>query len=535
MQSIDEKGPLVMSDIPNVLTPSGLKRRSLLGGAAAFGLAVPFAGALGRARAADATPVKGGHLKIGMSGGQSSDSLDPALLTNYAPTLFNYCWGETLINVGLDGTPQPNLAESWTSSKDAKIWTLKIRKGVTFHNGQTMTADDCVKTLQRHMDPKTKSGALGVLGGIASVATDGDAMVITLSGANADLPLLVTDYHLVVQPGGGIDKPTAGIGTGPYKVGNVQPGVRYSGTKYAGYWNSDLGHVESVDVIVMNDDTARTAALQSGQVHIINQVDPKIVSFMKRNPRVVIETVAGRGQNIFNMFCDTGPFKSNDVRMALKLAMDREQLTKQIMLGYASIGNDFPINKAYPLFPSDIPQRTCDPDKAKFFYKKSGNTDPIVLRSAEVAFSGAVDAATLFQQQAQKAGIPVQVVREPDDGYWSNVWNKKPFSASYWGGRATQDQMYSTAYLSKADWNDTHFFHPEFDTMLLQARGELDTAKRAEMYHDMGMLVRDQGGSLLPFFNDFIDARSSTVMGWVSDPNGPLSNYQAPLRVWLKA
>jgi peptide/nickel transport system substrate-binding protein len=528
-----------MSDEPNATVSQaghlGLRRRSLLGGAAAFGLAAPFAGSLRGAKAATGAPVKGGNLKIGMSGGESSDSLDPALLTNYAPTLFVYCWGDTLVNVDVDGTALPNLAESWSSTPDAKVWSLKIRKGVTFHNGQALTADDAVKTLQRHMNPATKSGAAGVLGGFASVALDGDMVKITLSGANADLPLILTDYHLIIQPGGGIDKPTAGIGTGPYKVGNVQPGVRYSASKYAGYWNNDLGHVDSIDVIVMNDDTARSAALQSGQVHIINQVDPKVVGFMKRDPRVIIENVAGRGQNIFNMFCDTSPFKSNDLRMALKLAMDREQLTQQIMLGYASIGNDFPINKAYPLFPSDIPQRICDPDKAKFFYKKSGNTDPIVLRSAQVAFAGAVDAATLFQQQAQKAGIPVQVVREPDDGYWSNVWDKKPFSASYWGGRATQDQMYSTAYYSKAAWNDTHFFRPDFDALMFQARAELDKSKRAEIYHTMGLMVRDEGGSLLPFFNDFIDAHSDRVMGWVADPNGPLSNYQAPLRCWLKA
>src|SRR3546814_4285170 len=95
---------------------------------------------------------------------------------------------------------------------------------------------------------------------------------------------------------------------------------------------------------------------------------------------------------------------------------------------------------------------------------------------------------------------------EPGDGYWSNVWNAQPFSTSYWGGRPTQDQMYTTAYYSEADWNDTRFFRPDFDKLLLSARAELDQAKRASMYREMAIMVRDEGGVILPMFNDFINA-----------------------------
>ena len=83
---------------------------------------------------------------------------------------------------------------------------------------------------------------------------------------------------------------------------------------------------------------------------------------------------------------------------------------------------------------------------------------------------GAVDAAALFQQSCQAAGIPLEIKREPNDGYWSEVWNVQPFCCSYWGGRPVQDQMFSTAYLSSADWNDTRFFNEQFDQLLLAAR-----------------------------------------------------------------
>ena len=128
------------------------------------------------------------------------------------------------------------------------------------------------------------------------------------------------------------------------------------------------------------------------------------------------------------MHCNTAPFDNNDLRMALKLAMDREEMVDKILRGYGSVGNDFPINSAYPLFSDDIEQRKFDPDKAAFHYKKSGHYGSVLLRTSDVAFPGAVDAAQLYQQSCAKAGITIEVKREPGDGYWSEVWNKQPFS-----------------------------------------------------------------------------------------------------------
>src|SRR5690606_27931677 len=145
-----------------------------------------------------------------------------------------------------------------------------------------------------------------------------------------------------------------------------------------------------VEIIVINDPTARTAALQGGQVNMINRVEPKIVDLIKRVPGVTIQTVSGRGFYPFNMFIDTAPFDNNDLRMALKLAMDREELLEKILRGYGEVGNDFPINKAYPLFSDDIEQRKFYPEKAAEYYKKSGHCGSILLRTSDVAFHGAV-------------------------------------------------------------------------------------------------------------------------------------------------
>ncbi len=516
------------------VTAGKMSRREFMGKAAALGVSAVMASTMFADAARAAGPQSGGTIKVGCSGGESSNTLDPALVASEVPLNVLRHWGDTLVQVTPSGDIEMRLAESVESSADAKTWRFDIRKGVEFHNGKTLTPDDVLKTLQRHSDEKATSGALGIVKGIESMRVDGNVVELTLSTANADLPYLMNDYHLVIQPGGGIDDPTAGIGTGGYTVDVNEPGVRHTFKKWANDWDSGRGHADSTEILVINDATARTAALQSGQVHMINRVDPKVAKLLDRAPNLAVRNVSGRGHYVFIMRIETAPFDNNHLRLALKLAINREEMVDKILRGYGGIGNDFPINAAYPLFDDTIPQRSYDPEAAAKHYKLSGHDgSPIILRTADGAFPGAVDAAALFQQSAQAAGIPLEIKREPNDGYWSEVWNKQPFCASYWGGRPVQDQMYSTAYLSTADWNDTEFKRPDFDALLLEAKAELDLVKRKALYSKMANMVRDEGGLILPMFNDFVDAVSDKIGGYDPDPNGELMNSFAAIKTWL--
>ena len=435
-----------------------MTRREFVGRTTALGVSAGLATALFTKAAPAQEAKKGGVLKVGMQGGESTNSLDPALAASEVPFQVNMTWGEMLVDVNPDGSLDMRIAEEVSSSPDATEWKFKIRAGVEYHGGGTVTAEDVVATLKRHTDEKAQSGALGIVQGITEMKAEGDMVTLKLGAANADLPYLMGDYHLMIQPGGGVDNPAAGIGAGPYEVVVNEPGVRHTFKKFANYFDSSIGHADEVEILVINDSTARTAALQSGQVHMINRVDPKIVELLKGVPGVSIKSVAGRGHYVFIMHVDKAPFDNNDMRMALKHAINRQEMVDKILGGLGSRGNDFPINAAYPLFDDSIEQRDYDAAKAAEYYAKTGHDgSPIILRAAPGAFPGAVDAANLFAASAKAAGIPLEVKLEPDDGYWSNFWNVEPFCASYWGGRPVQDQMYTTAYLSTADWNDTKF------------------------------------------------------------------------------
>ncbi|NOD34598.1 MULTISPECIES: ABC transporter substrate-binding protein [unclassified Ruegeria] len=516
------------------VTAGKMTRREFMGKAAALGVSAAMASTMFADAARAAGPVKGGTFKMGVQGGESTNTQDPALWSSDVPIAGGQQWGETLVEVNGKGELEGLVAESWEGSADAKTWRFKVRQGIEFSNGKTVTPEDIMRTMERHTNEDSQSGALGIVQGIESMRVDGDTFEVTMEIGNADLPYLLADYHLKIQPDGGFDDPNSAVGTGPYVLESDEPGVRMQFVRNPNYWGGDaFAHYDSVEVITLNDATARTAALQSGQVDIINRVEPKIAQLLDRAPNLSVQNVSGRGHYVFIMHVDTAPFDANELRLALKYAINREEMVDKILRGYGGIGNDMPINAAYPLFDDSIPQREYDPAKAAEHYKKSGHDgSPIILRTADGAFPGAVDAAALFQQTAQAAGIPLEVKREPNDGYWSEVWNVQPFCASYWSGRPVQDQMYATAYLSTADWNDTRFKRPEFDEMLLAARSELDDAKRKEIYSKMGMMVRDEGGLILPMFNDFIDAVSNEVQGYVPDPNGAMMYWYASKFTW---
>ena len=509
-----------------------ITRREFMGRAAALGVSAAAANLMLAEAVRAAGPQKGGTIRMGLQGGSTTDSLDPALSTNQVALMLIRFWGEPLVELADDGGLAGKVAESWEGSADAGTWTFTLRDGITFSNGQSVTAQDVIDTIDRHAGEDSKSGALGIVKGIKNVTADGRNVIIELDGPNADLPYLMADYHLVIQPGGGKDAPDAAIGTGPYIIRESEMGVRFIAEKNPNYWG-DLGNAETLELIVINDSTARVAALQSGQVDVIDRVPPRTAGLVDRAPNITVRRTAGPGQYVFVAHVNTAPFDNRDVMMALKYGINRQEMVDKVLFGYGSVGNDTPINSSYPLY-TEFEQREYDPDKAAHHWKKSGHDQPILLRTSDNSFPGAPDAAALFQQSTAGAGVPMEIKREPNDGYWSEVWNNKPFATSYWGGRPTQDQMFTTAYLSTADWNDTRFNNAQFDQLLVAARAELDVAKRTQMYADMGSIVRDEGGLICPMFNDFVDAHSDRIAGWVDNAKGfALMNSYAPMKMWV--
>ena len=505
-----------IKDLEKRLREGRIDRRDFLLGATALGVSAAAASAFaGKARAA---PKKGGRLRVAITGGGTGDVLDPAqTLDSY---MINVSFGQlrnNLTEIASNGDLVGELAESWDASADAATWTFKLRQGVEFHNGKTLDADDVVASFNHHRGEDTKSAAKGIIAPIEDIKADGkDTVVFKLSGGSADFPYLVSDYHLVICPakdGGGMDW-ESGVGTGGYVLEKFDPGVRTSTNRNPNYWKQDRAHFDSIETLYIADVGARTSALKTDEIDVMSRADLKTVSLLKRSSSIQVFKTTGNQHTTLPMDTRKAPYDNNHVRLALKYAIDREQWLKVILKGYGELGNDFPIGPAnqFRATAAEIPQRAYDPDKAKFHLKKAGLDNLAVqLHIADTAFEGAVDAVTLYRESAKAAGIDLKIVREPNDGYWSNVWLKKPWSGSYWGGRPTEDWMFSQVYSEGADWNETFWSHERFNKLLVEARAELDQKKRRELYVEMQRIVHDEGGSVIPLFMSYVHAASTKI------------------------
>ena len=464
-----------------------------------------------------ATPQSGGTFRQALTGGGSGDVLDPAkTLDSY---MINVSFGQlrnNLTEVMPDGSIVGELAESWEASDDAAQWRFKLRSGVEFHNGKSLTAEDVVASFNHHRGEDTGSAAKGIVAAITDIRADGDVVVFDLDGGNADFPFIVSDYHLVICPAkddGSMDW-ESGVGTGAYVLESFEPGVNTVVKRNPNYWKEGRAFFDSVENLFVADVAARTNGLRSDELDSISNLDLKTIHLLKRDPNLQIVPTNGNKHCTIPMHCDVAPFDDINVRLAVKLAVDREEWLQKILKGLGEIGNDSPIGPAniYRATADEIPQRAYDPEKAKWHLKQAGHEGlSLTLHTADSAFEGAVDAAELYSQSAKSAGLEITVQREPDDGYWSNVWLVKPWSASYWGGRPTEDWMFSQVYSAGADWNESHWDNARFNELLVQARGELDETKRRDMYVEMQRLCNEDGGAVVPLFMAYTQAMRGRV------------------------
>jgi peptide/nickel transport system substrate-binding protein len=507
-----------IKDLEKAAREGKLDRRDFMKRAAALGLAAPFAASLLSQSVQAAMPKRGGSFIMGTAHGSTTDSLDPGTHENGFMQNMVYTYTNNLFEVDNNGDVIPELAESYEAKDGAKTWVIKLKKGIEFHNGKTLTPEDVIASLNHHRGEDTKSAGKSLLEPVVEMKKTGpNEVTFKLNAGNADFPFILSDYHFIIVPefNGKADW-QAGFGTGGYIIERFEPGVRTTYKRNPNYFKSDRAHFDEVELIALVDTTSRQNAVMNKEVHAINRVDPKTVHLLGRNPNLSILEVTGTLHYTFPMRVDQKPFDNYDLRMAVKLAVDREALVQKILLGHGALGNDHPISQTQANHNDEMPQRKYDPDMAKFHLKKAGMEGVTLdLGTSEAAFSGAVDAALLIKDSASRAGINVNVVREPKDGYWANVWNKKAWCACYWGGRPTVDWMFTSAYVADSNWNDTAWTKgpavERFNKLVVEARSELDAKKRRQMYYEAQVIVNDDGGALIPMFANNIHAVDKKV------------------------
>lgn len=491
---------------------------------------------LGDAAHAQAAPMpkRGGKLRAASSNSSVSDTLDPAKGSNSGDYIRQFMFYSGLTELSAKMRAEPALAESF-DSKDGIDWTFRLRKGVTFHDGKALTAQDVVYSLSRHKLPETGSQVKVLADQFAEVkAVDANTVQIVLTGPNVDLPsILGTSHFLIVQDG--TKDFSKGIGTGPFKCTEFTPARRAVGVRNPNFWKPGKPYLDQVELLGLTDAAARLNGLLAGDLQLISSVQSSDAHrLMQSKKHAVLETKAGMYSDLI-VRVDGAPGNNPDFVAAMRYLQPRERIVKTALNGYGTIANDHPVPPWHPFYATGLPQRPYDLDRAKFHVKKGklqGMGGELVCSEP---IEGSVEGAQLLQQGGNQVGLKLNVRRVPYDGYWSQHWMKHPLSYGSVNPRPTLDMLFSQFYLSSSRWNESGWKNAQFDQLLVASRAETDEAKRKKMYGDMQVLIAEHCGTIVPAFVSFLDGYDRRVKGLESNPMGMLMGYRFAEFVWLEA
>lgn len=489
-----------------------LTRRRILQAGGVLGVAALLTACGGESPGAQPSTATGGTLRVGALGRTGAITRDPhGTQSNESDYLILSLLYDTLTIPALKPNTAPRLAASWTHSDDLKTWRFELAQGATFHDGSPVTAQDAVFSLRRLRE--TPAGASRLPGIEArNITADGDRTVVLVSDyANAELPLL-TRLTTFVVPDGTTDQDIAKApGTGPFKLDWYRDGnarlVRNDD------WYGGEIHLDAIEVKIFESPQALANALLAGQLDLASNVGA--VAARTAAGRADIQTVRRPNDMAMPIVMRTadGPFADPRVREALRLAVDREAMVRQVLSGYGSVANDV-LGTGDPAYDRSLPQRTRDLDKARRLLQEAGfDTSKTYELLTTEDISGLAESATLFATQAREAGVDIKVVKQESATFWDKTWLHGDLYTTYWGTNDSVVFFASKTMVSGSGQNETGWKDPEFDAAYQKAIGTADPAGRAELLRELQKIEYERSGYLLWGMADGIDLARSAVQG----------------------
>jgi peptide/nickel transport system substrate-binding protein len=491
-------------------------------------------GASFEAAAQAAAPTKGGVLRVSFSG--SPRLLDPPITGSLEEWVVTSWLYNNLTRVDSKLQVQPDLAESWTAANGGTEWTFKLAKGVKFHSGKEMTAEDVAYSINRILDPNTKSRGRGGIGPVTKIdVIDPYTVKFTLGKPIAEFPANLTlPYARIVPKDTKVNLNTAEDGTGPFILKEFVVGEKVVVERNPNYFRKGLPHVDAVQVQVYSDATAELNALKEGKTDIMWQVRPEQVKQLTGVPAVRVEQTPSGSFVAIVMRSDKPPFDNPLVRKALKLTLDRKQVVEAALSGQGTIGNDQSLPPTSPIYNSVVKAPARDVAQAKKLLAQAGHPNGVkVTLYTSDARVGMLPLALMTQQMARDAGFDINIQTVPWDVFLNTIWEKQNFYVNNWFARPTNDTSISPFFMTRdkgGSLNDYFYSNPEVDKILGEAQGELDAEKRKQLYGKAQALISAEGPAIIPFFKNNISAFRLSVQGFTVDPGINLTAEQ----IWLR-
>ena len=531
------------------LAEGQISRREFVRFATLIGMTAPAAYAFVGARytpaaAQTASMPKGGTLRLGT---RVKALNDPA----------TYSWGgynsnvtrqvcEYLTLTDQKNVTHPYLLESWEPSEDLKTWTLKIRQGVKWHNGDDFTADDVMWNLKRLTDPAVGSSFIGLIQDFmlkkvpngtdkdgkpatklewwdANAIEKVDDHTIRLNGQVPQVAIPEYLFHypaLMLYPG---DKGVFGIGsqgTGAFTMTEYQIGKIATVTAAKSYWGSGP-YLSSMQFIDLGDDAATgISAMASHQIDGLVVADPSQAPALQAMSFLELHKVGSAQCAVLKFHVDQKPWNDAKVRMAMRLGLDNKSFIELALRGLGTLGQDCHVSPVLPDY-GKVPDINRDVDQAKKLLAEAGYPNGLQTELAVPSDMGWIVAqCQAAVEQWKDIGVQVKLNVMPGAEYW-NVWTKVPFGCTIWYHRPLGVMLLNLAYRTGVPWNETGYSNPEFDTLLNQAGGILESKKRAEVMAKLQTILQTDGPMAQPMFAEAFTFMDKKVKGFKMHP----SNY----------
>jgi peptide/nickel transport system substrate-binding protein len=532
---------LELGDVENALLDDLLTgridRRIFLRHATRLGIGLPLLRVLTAAtglgfsphRAAAASPVAAGSAgaRVTAAIAMPHGAIDPLLVNDSGSYQLIFQVAEYLCVTEPDLTLKPVLAESWSHNQDGSVWTFKLRRGVKFHNGEEMRAEDVVATFDRLADARGVSNALSVFKGLLSKGgtrkVDDYTVAFHLETPNGNFPYAISidNYNAVILPANYHQNYESDfMGTGPFRIERYRPREGATFVRNPDYWGPKA-LPERIEFKFYSDIQPRLLALQTGEVDILDAVPVVMSPAIRANPDITIMQVRSANHRQLHMRCDVAPFADKRVRQALALSLDRKKLVDGLCRGMGVIGNDSPFTPLYPSTDPTVPQRSQDIGKAKQLMAAAGLAAGFDITLTTEQYTDIPEYAQLVQNFAKPVGIRISLKVETQSLYYGKSipgqsdWLDSTLGITDYAHRGVPNTLLGNPLLSHGPWNAAHFASAAYDAMVPRYVKALDLQAQRSAARDIQELLLDETPLIISYFPDLLVPVRKGVTGLV--------------------
>ncbi len=507
-----------------------------LGAAAAATVATAALGGCGSSSTPTTTtagtkPRRGGTLRAALAGGASSDTLNPLYPVRSIDNARIYSLFDPLVTFTPTAGLELALADEITPNAGATAWTVRVRQGVTFHDGRELTADDVIYTFRQILNPKSPgagASSLALIDAAGMRSVDKYTALVPCKAPFSTFVEVLPNYYFNIIPTG--FDPSRPIGTGPFRYQSFTPGVQSTFVRNDDYWMSGLPYADELVISDYADETSQINALLSNQADVIDQLTaPSINTVSSGGGQPLVAN--GGGFTPFTMRVDKPPFNDPRVRRAVRLLIDRTTMREQIFESHGLIGNDlFGIWDS--VYDSGIAQMEQDIGQAKALLKQAGREDLTISLTTAPIYQGTVQAAEVLKQQAAAGGVTIDLNVVTTDVLYGPSYLSWSFAQDYWYYSPYFPQV-ALASLPTSPFNETHYDDTAFNDLYSSALASTDESRRRSLAEDMQQITYATDSYIIPYFPAVIDAYATHVHGLVPSKTGVPLNTFGFKYIWL--